>query len=90
MRGNDSRENSCTIFGRPRADGRGGLLKIADLKFNPCLYKVHNLLYKKGYCIFSETALYLFSALLIPFVGFSRITARVMRTLLSITMMATY
>ena len=47
MRGNDTRENSCTIFGRPRADGRGGSLKIADLKFDPCLYKVHNLHYKK-------------------------------------------
>lgn len=43
MKGNDSRENSCTIFGMPRADGRGGSLKIADLKFDPCLYKVHNL-----------------------------------------------
>ena len=46
------------FFGMPRADGRGGSLKIADLKFDPAYIKCIICTIKKGYCIFSETALY--------------------------------
>lgn len=58
------------FFGMPRADGRGGSLKIADLKFDPCLYKVHNLHNKKGLLYIFRDGTLLILCLAYPFCWF--------------------